>query len=84
MSGYRAATERAIERRRLHLTLPLVGSVALPPPERLVWYAGLVTMGALGIIEWPVVAVISVGHLMSEDQHSRLTRDFGDALEQAG
>ncbi|MGW5366588.1 hypothetical protein [Actinopolymorpha pittospori] len=82
--GHRAAMDRAIERRRLHLSLPLVGSVSLPPPERLTWYAGLVTMGALGIIEWPVVVVISVGHLMSEDQHSRLARDFGDALEQAG
>ncbi|GAA5006301.1 hypothetical protein [Actinopolymorpha pittospori] len=76
--------DRAIERRRLHLTLPLVGSISLPPPERLGWYAGLVAMGALGIVDWPVVVVISVGHLMTEDQHSRLVRDFGDALEQTG
>lgn len=75
--------DRTIERQRLHVTLPMVGSVSLPPPERLAWYAGLVGLGAFGILDWPVVLVISVGHLMSEDQHSRLMRDFGDALEQA-
>lgn len=82
-TGHRAAMDRTIERQRLHVTLPMVGSVSLPPPERLAWYAGLVGLGAFGILDWPVVLVISVGHLMSEDQHSRLMRDFGDALEQA-
>ncbi|MGW0231055.1 hypothetical protein ACWDWO_22320 [Actinopolymorpha singaporensis] len=65
------------------MTLPVFGPVTLPATERLAFYAGLAAVAALGIVDWPVVAVISVGHLLAEDQRNRLLRDFGLALQEA-
>ncbi|GAA0941100.1 hypothetical protein GCM10009550_11020 [Actinocorallia libanotica] len=36
-------------------------SGSLPPKERLGYYAGLGALAAVGVIEWPVAAVIGVG-----------------------
>ena len=81
--GHGAALH-AIERNSSHLHLPLgLGPVRLPSPENLAWYAGVGVVAALGIIEWPVAAVLSIGHLLAEDSHHRLLRDFGQALEEA-
>jgi hypothetical protein len=87
-SGQRARTsrgkpaaDRAVAANCVQITLPLVGPVQLPEPQRLVWYAGVATLVAIGMVEWPVALVIAVGHLLSEDHHHRLLQDFGEALE---
>ncbi len=79
----RSAAEHAIHKHTIQMTLPVLGPVTLPAPEKLAFFAGLATVAALGIVDWPVVAVISVGHLMAENQRNRLVRDFGMALEEA-
>lgn len=78
-----AAAARAIERNTVRLDLPLVGAVTAPSPDRLAFYAGLAVMAAIGVVDWPVAAVLGVGHLLAEDRHHRLLQDFGRALEEA-
>lgn len=77
------AAEHAIHKHTVRITLPVFGPVKLPATEKLAFYAGLAAVAVLGIVEWPVVAVISVGHLLAEDRHNQLVRDFGLALEEA-
>lgn len=35
-------------------------------PKRLLWVGGLLAVGALGVIEWPVVAAVGVGSYVAE------------------
>jgi hypothetical protein len=77
----RPAAERAVAANCVEITLPLVGQVRLPEPQRLAWYAGVATLVAIGMLEWPVALVVAAGHVLSEDHHHRLLQDFGAALE---
>ncbi|HEY0695901.1 MAG TPA: hypothetical protein VGD71_43540 [Kribbella sp.] len=79
----RLAALRAIEQNSVRVNLPCVGTVRLPPPEHLAWYGGIAAITALGFLEWPVAAVLAVGHLLAQDHHNRVLRDFGEALEDA-
>jgi hypothetical protein len=63
------------------VTLPLIGTIRLPSLQRLAWYAGIASLVALGMVEWPVAAVVMIGHLLSEDHHNRVIEAFGEALE---
>ncbi|MFF4417994.1 hypothetical protein ACFYY8_36180 [Streptosporangium sp. NPDC001559] len=65
------------------VSLPLVGTVAVPPPERLAFYAVLGVLGALEVIDWPVAIVVGVGHLLSEQHRSHLLQEAGEAAEAA-
>jgi hypothetical protein len=79
----RLAALQAIEQNSVRLNLPCVGTVRLPPPQHLAWYGGIAAVTALGFLEWPVAAVLAVGHLLAQDHHNRLIHDFGEALEEA-
>ncbi|HZC27146.1 MAG TPA: hypothetical protein VE287_08975 [Actinopolymorphaceae bacterium] len=79
--GAGPAARHAVRQNGIELSLPLVGEVCLPAPERLAWYAGVATLVVFGMVEWPVALVITVGHLLGEDHHNRLIEDFGAALE---
>lgn len=65
------------------VTLPLAGTVMVPPPERLVFYAVLGVLGALEIIDWPVAVVVGVGHLLSEQHRFHALQEAGQAAEAA-
>ncbi|GLW06427.1 hypothetical protein Misp01_15570 [Microtetraspora sp. NBRC 13810] len=71
----RTSARRAPRRPSVHV--PVLGSLAMPEPDRLAFYAVLGALGVLGVVEWPVVLVVGVGHILS-DQH------FSTALQQAG
>jgi hypothetical protein len=77
------AAGRAISATSVRLPLPGLGTLALPPPQSLAFYAGLLAIGTAGIIDWPVVAVLGLGHLLAEDHHHRLLQSFGEALGEA-
>ncbi|HEX6498422.1 MAG TPA: hypothetical protein VF054_05240 [Micromonosporaceae bacterium] len=78
------AAEQSIEKNSIRVTLPFgVGSIRLPQPDRLAWYAGITTLAVLGVVEWPVAVAVAVGHLIAENHHHRLLHDFGEALEEA-
>lgn len=74
---------RAIEKNTVGVVLPGLGSVQLPPPDVLAWFGGLGALVALGIMEWPIAVAIGTGHLLAQQHHLRLLRDFGEALEAA-
>lgn len=53
------------------ITLPSLANLPpLPPvqlePKRLLWLGGLAALGVMGVLEWPVVAVVGVGSYVAE------------------
>jgi hypothetical protein len=77
------AAGQAIQKNAAHVTLPGIGEIALPDPQRLAWLGGIAILVAVGLVEWPVALVLSLGHLLSESHHNHIVRDFGTALEEA-
>ena len=66
------------------ITLPDdLGTVRLPEPARLAYYAGLAALAAFGILDWPVLIVLAVGHVLAEQHNHRCLEDFGKALAEA-
>ena len=60
-------------------------SVNLTPtaPEHLVFYAGVAAVAVFGIMDWPVVAALVVGHTLVYAQHNKVLQALGEALEEA-
>jgi hypothetical protein len=79
----RDAASQASDEGSLHLTVPVVGSFSLPPPQHLAWYAGVGALAVCGIIEWPIAAVLGLGKALADNRHSKALQEFGDALDQA-
>jgi hypothetical protein len=73
----------AIEKNYPKVTLPVLGDLHLPPPQQLAWYGGLATLAVVGVLEWPVAIAVCTGHLLSQQHHVQVLRDFGEALEEA-
>ncbi|MEU2613871.1 hypothetical protein ABZ570_20130 [Micromonospora sp. NPDC007271] len=63
--------------------VPVLGEVAVPPPDKLAYYAGLGVLAALQVIEWPLALVITAGHLLADQHLSGVVRGMGEALESA-
>jgi len=64
------------------MTLPLLGTVALPSGDELAFLAGVGVLAAFEVIEWPVAVLLGVGHALALDHRHRLLHDFGEALEE--
>ncbi|MCW2944869.1 MAG: hypothetical protein JWR24_1586 [Actinoallomurus sp.] len=78
-----SATDRMRKRVGIPVQVPVLGSVMLPPPEKLVYYAGLGLLAVCEVVEWPIALIIGVGHTLADQQHSRLAQGLGEALEEA-
>jgi hypothetical protein len=65
------------------VTLPVIGQVKLPSADHLAFLGGLGALAAVGFIEWPVAAVVGVGHALTHTRRSTAVQDFGEALEDA-
>lgn len=63
------------------MELPMLGEVAVPPPDKVAYYAGLGVLAALQVIEWPIALVITAGHLLADQHFSGLARGVGKALQ---
>ncbi|MEU5963679.1 hypothetical protein ABZ777_20960 [Micromonospora parva] len=63
--------------------LPMLGEVAVPPPDKVVYYAGLGVLAALQVIEWPIAVVITAGHVLADQHFSGLARGLGEVLQDA-
>ncbi|MGI5524697.1 hypothetical protein ACQEUX_27700 [Micromonospora sp. CA-259024] len=63
--------------------LPMLGEVAVPPPDKVAYYAGLGVLAALQVIEWPIALVVTAGHLLADQHFSGLVRGVGEALQDA-
>jgi hypothetical protein len=77
------AAERAVRRNSLHLDLPVVGELNLPAPEQVVFIGGLAVLAVVGLLEWPVAALLGLGHGLATNRHNKTVRAFGEALEEA-
>jgi hypothetical protein len=78
--GRHAATH-ANQHNCLCITLPGLGPINLGPVDQLGYLAGLATLAALEIIEWPLACVIAAGHLLADQRRSSILHAFGEALE---
>ncbi|GAA4587438.1 hypothetical protein GCM10023194_36330 [Planotetraspora phitsanulokensis] len=65
------------------VTLPLVGAVTVPPPDRLVFYAVLGLLGVMEIVEWPIVLIVGAGHFLAEQHRYPVLMQLGEAAEAA-
>ncbi|WP_250285529.1 MULTISPECIES: hypothetical protein [unclassified Frankia] len=82
MGNIREAAERAVQHGVV--TVDIDGRrYELLPSEQLGYFAGLVALGLLGIIEWPVAAVVAVGHTIAYRSHRQGLRNLGAALQEA-
>lgn len=77
------AVLRAIRANSVRVEVPVVGELWLPPGDTLAWLGGLVTLAAVGVLEWPVAVALGAGHVLAHQQHLRLLKDFGEGLEEA-
>jgi len=67
-------------------TRPRRGASARPPRRalphpRFTWYAGVVVMAALEIVEWPLALVMMIGHEIAHRSHNEALRDFAEGIE---
>jgi hypothetical protein len=81
VTAIRKTTDPAAD--RMSPTREGVGHVYLPPLDQIAYMGGTVTLALIGIIEWPVAAVLTVGHILANNRHHALLRDFGEALDEA-
>ncbi len=77
------AVLRAIEKNTVKVVVPALGEIRLPSADTLAWLGGLATLAAVGVLDWPVAAAIGAGHLLAQQRHLRLLKDFGEGLEEA-
>ncbi|GAA2216770.1 hypothetical protein ACFY2R_10540 [Micromonospora olivasterospora] len=79
LSGAREMVETYCRR----VEVPVLGEVAVPPPDKVAYYAGLGVLAAVGVIEWPMALVITAGHLLADQHLSGLAKGLGQALQSA-
>ncbi|MEU4717052.1 hypothetical protein AB0F73_25845 [Micromonospora purpureochromogenes] len=60
---------------------PMMGEVAVPPPDKLACYAGLGVLAALQV--WPLALVVTAGHVLADQHMSGLAKGLGEALQSA-
>ena len=78
------AAALTLDKNAIVITLPDdLGTVRLPEPARLAYYAGLAALAVFGILDWPVAMALGVGHVLAEQHHHRCLEDFGEALAEA-
>ncbi|MGV0768419.1 hypothetical protein [Mycobacterium syngnathidarum] len=82
-TGHRDAVRAVQDARGFAVTLPVVGRVKVPHPEQLAYYGALGILAAVEIIDWPVALLLGAGHVLMQNEHSRVVQEVGEALEEA-
>jgi hypothetical protein len=77
------AVQQSIEENSVTMDIAGVAKVRLPAVDSLAFIGGLAALGALGLLEWPVAAVLGLGHVLAHQRHLQLLQSFGKALEEA-
>ncbi|MDP4509653.1 hypothetical protein [Nonomuraea turcica] len=52
-------------------------------PEHLAFYAALIALGVLEIVEWPIVGIVAVGHFLASQHRFVILQEVGEAAESA-
>jgi hypothetical protein len=82
-SKAREAAARVTAQNSIHVEVPGMGHLHLPPLDEIAFLGGIATLALIQIIEWPVAAALTVGHILAHNRHHALLRDFGEALDRA-
>ena len=82
-TAHREAVNRIREARSLAVDLPIVGRVRIPHPEQVAYFGALAVLAAIEIIDWPIALAIAAGHVLVQNQHNRVAKEVGEALEDA-
>ena len=61
LASHRDASKLVQRAEKFSVRLPVVGRVAVPPPDQLAFYGVVGGLAALGLIDWPVAIAIGVG-----------------------
>ena len=72
VASHHDASQLVKEAEKFSVRLPIVGRIAVPPPDQLAFFGVLGALAALGAIEWPVAAAIGVGQVV-------VSRHFSDS-----
>jgi hypothetical protein len=81
-TAQRTAVQRIREAERLAIRLPILGEVRVPRPEQLAYFGALAALAAVEIIDWPIALLIGTGHALMNNEHSRVAREVGEALDE--
>jgi hypothetical protein len=82
-TGGREAAASAMAQNEIHFEMPGIGHLHLPSLDQVAFLGGVATLALIEIIEWPVAAVLTVGHILAHNRHHALLRSFGEALDEA-
>ena len=63
------------------VTLPFVHAKVLP--EQLAYFAALGVLGAVELVEWPLVAVLVAGHVIATRAHRQIVRQMATGIDEA-
>ena len=66
----------------MHIQLPVLGELNLPAPEQVAFIGGVAFLAVIGVLEWPVAALLGIGHVLATDAHRKVVRAFGEVLEE--
>jgi hypothetical protein len=77
------AAEEAVRRDSMHIRIPMLGELQLPPREEVAFLGGVAALAVVGVLEWPVAVLLGVGHELATNRHNKLLRAFGEALEES-
>jgi hypothetical protein len=77
------AVQKSLLENSVSVEVAGLGSVRLPALDSLAWLGGVAALAVFGVLEWPVAAAIGAGHVLSQQRHLRLLKDFGEALGEA-
>lgn len=55
-------------------------TVETPPVEHLFFYAGVGTLAALDVVEWPIAVLLMIGHLLLDATNRPALHELGEAL----
>jgi hypothetical protein len=65
------------------ISLSWLDRLPIPEPERLAYYGGMAALAVFGLLEFPVAAVITAGHMLAHQRTNRALAELGEALEEA-
>lgn len=82
-TSHRDAVERIRKAHGFAVNLPVVGRVRIPRPEQVAYFGALGVLAAVEIIDWPIALAIAAGHVLVNNEHSRVAQEIGEALEEA-
>jgi len=75
------AAHDVVHNTTLELHLPVLGRLNVPA-DHLAWYAAVVGLAAIEVLDWPVAAIVIVGKMLSDNHRYRLLEQFGRALDE--